>query len=75
MFFLKFVIHLFYVFQNSRLVVATAPCVESNNCFGALVTGERTNTGTYLFLYEFVPLAAPPRKSFPKLAQVSLLAG
>lgn len=39
------------------------------------VTGERTNTGAILFLYEFVPLAAPPRKIFPKLAEVSLLAG
>ena len=35
------------------------------------VTGERTNTGAILFLYEFVPLAAPPRKIFPKLADVS----
>ena len=30
------------------------------------VTGERTNTGALLFLYEFVPLAAPPRKNFPQ---------
>ena len=37
--------------------------------------GERTNTGAFLFLYEFVPLTAPPRKIFPKLAQESLLAG